>query len=199
MWKFISLLVFSILLISTRLLGSSDSWWLYNVSPFIALFFCGSFYKERSTWLLPLVAVVWVLTNPISSMMQGFSPWHTSLWVTLLAFTVIVCSASAFRKTFGTPKSAGVMLLCATLAACWFYFLTNSASFFLSSSYAKTWQGYTQAMWFGLPEFQVPTWVFFRNSLCSTVSVSMLFYWAMQPVRTKQKEEIRLASVPEKR
>ena len=199
MWKLISLIVFSILLISTRLLGSSDSWWLYNVSPFIALFLCSSFYKERCTWLLPLVVVVWVLTNPISSMMQGFSPWHTSLWVTLLAFAVIACSASAFRKTFGTPKSAGVMLLGATLAACWFYFLTNSASFFLSPSYAKTWQGYMQAMWVGLPEFQVPTWVFFRNSLCSTVSVSMLFYWTMQPARTKQKEEIGLASVAEKR
>lgn len=194
MWKVISLVLLTILLISYRVLGSTESWWLQNVSPFVALFFCAGVFRTRYPWLLPVVVAAWLLSNPISSMIQGYSPFHESSFILMLVFALIVWGGTLLKaKPSWLPVLGGTIV-----SAVVFYGLTNLFCFFTSPLYAKTWEGFAQALWFGLPQFEVPTWAFFRNSLVSSTVFSVLFLWSAQPLTKKDKIEIGLASTPER-
>ncbi len=194
MWKPILLVMFTILLIAFRLVGSSDSWWLQNVSPFVALFFCGAVYRKSCSWLLPVVFFVWIVTNPVSSMMQGYSPFHFGMLSSVFALGLIVWGGS---KMAMAPSWLSVLLGTAASAVV-FYVVTNSVCFVTSPEYTKTIDGYMQALWFGLPQYEVPTWAFFRNSFVSSLVFSTLFFWSMQPVRRQDYKEIGLASTKER-
>jgi hypothetical protein len=61
-----------------------------------------------------------------------------------------------------------------------FYLVTNTASWFNDSEYAKTLAGWIQALTTGRPDVHPTTWEFFRNTLLSGGIFTGLFVGAMK-------------------
>ena len=76
----------------------------------------------------------------------------------------------------------GKVFLGSMASAVVFYLLTNTLSWAFDPLYVKSWSGFTQALWSGLPQYQ-PTWMFFRNALISQAVFSGLFLFATASVR----------------
>lgn len=145
---------------------------LPNIVPFAALFFCAAVFSRACPLLLPAAALAWVLGSPVASVLQGYPAWHPDALAALGAMAV----AAGTGFLFSGKKSLPVLVGGTLAAAVAFYLVTNSISFFSDPRYQKTWEGYAQAMWTGVPGSPFPpTWVFFRNSLCANTLFTLLF------------------------
>jgi len=158
MQKWLPLFVFVVILGAARIVGAITPENLPNLQPFGALFFCGmAFYGVKWLWA---PALAWFLTYPLTSALNGYG-WSAQLLVTVVGFAAIVGLARFFKG-----KSFGKIFLGSLGAAVIFYLLTNTLSWAFDPGYAKSLQGWSQALFSGLPGYP-PTWTFFRNSLIS--------------------------------
>lgn len=141
-----------------------------NLSPLGALFFCGmAFYGWRGV-VLPLAA--WVITYPVTNLMQGES-MGAELLAPLLGFGLMIGLACFFKKAPSGKLFAGSLL-----SAVLFYLVTNTLSWAGDPSYApKSLATLGQALWTGVPGF-APTWMFFRNALAGQALFTGLFLLA---------------------
>lgn len=157
------------LLAGFRVLSSAFPETLPNFQPLLALLLCSIvFLKGHQRWALPLT--VWLLTDPITSLLQGHPifGWH-HLGIALGIAATVGIAMIARRHPRPAPT-----LLAAIVAALAFYFLSNLLSFALDPLYAKTWQGFVQSQWTG-PSGLGPTWIFLRNSIAANVAFTTLF------------------------
>lgn len=167
MQRVIPFLVFFVVLGLSRVIGalSPESW--ANLSPLGALFFCGMACFGWRGVILP--AAVWVVTYPVTSLIQGYG-MTAGLLTPLFGFACMVGLARFFRGGKGGTVFAGSLL-----SALLFYFVTNSLSWVVDPLYApKSMATFGQALWTGLPGY-TPTWMFFRNALVAQALFSALF------------------------
>ncbi len=116
----------------------------HNVAPIaaIALFSGAHFERKWMAFALPLLAML------VSDAVIGFYP---EIWVTYLAFSLVVCLGLVLARNKGVLQVA-----CATLAgSVTFFLITNFAPFY--TLYPHTMDGIAQSYAMALP--------FFRNTL----------------------------------
>ncbi|MGD1979847.1 MAG: hypothetical protein PVJ98_10660 [Akkermansiaceae bacterium] len=170
MQRFLPFAVFFVVLGASRLIGAVSGDSLVNFSPLPALFFCGmAFYGWRGA-ILP--AAVWLVTYPITNLMQGYS-LGAQLWVPVLGFAAMLGLARWFQKSSQLRTLSGSLL-----AGLIFYVLTNTLSWAMDPGYApKSLATLGQALWTGLPGLP-PTYLFFRNAMVAQALFTVLFLLA---------------------
>lgn len=169
MHRWIPAILLIALLSVFRVIGSAFPTAFPNGQPLLALVLCSFVFLEgRQRWIIPLA--VWLLTDPISSMLQNHPilGWHHLALALGIAVTIGIASVVRRKPTL-LATVGGTML-----SAVAFYILTNLVSFLSDPLYAKTLSGFVQAQWSG-PVGYEPTWVFFRNSICSNAAFAALF------------------------
>lgn len=185
MQRWLPALLLVSILAGFRVLGSAFPETLPNVQPLLALVLCSLiFLKGPLRWALP--AIVWLLTDPVTSLLQGYPlfGWHhLSIAVGIAATVGIACLIR--RK----PPVSSRVLFGAAASAVTFYFLTNLVSFIGDPLYPKTLTGFIQAQWTGPVGFG-PTWLFLRNLLFANLAFTSLFLAAYHqlplPIRKSQ-------------
>jgi hypothetical protein len=173
----LSMIVLASLLVVFRLFSAAFPETLPNVQPLPALLLCSLVCLDgRSRWLLPVG--VWVVTDPLVSLLQGCPAigWHHA--ALLLGVGATVAMAAPLRR----HRSAALLLGGSLVAALLFYFLTNTVSFLSLPLYQKNLAGFIEAQWSGPAGFG-PTWLFLRNSLTANLLFSGLFLLAQRPWR----------------
>jgi hypothetical protein len=169
MQKWLPLFVLVVILGAARILGSLTPEDLPNLQPFGALFFCGmAFFGVKWLWA---PALAWFLTYPLTSALNGYG-WSAQLLVPVVGFIAIVAFAKFFKG-----KSLGKIFFGSLGAAVVFYLLTNTLSWAFDPGYVKSFSGWSQALFTGLPGYP-PTWTFFRNSLIAQGLFTGVFFLA---------------------
>lgn len=180
-------MIVATILISFRIVTATNND-LANFAPIAAMLFCGAAFWKTNKWMLPAAIVTWLLSWPVVSMLQGYSPFHSANLVTI--FSLIVVAFIGFKYS---GKSVLNLIMGTLLAAIGFYFITNTVAFFTSPLYTKTLQGYIECMWTGFPAATVPTWVFFRNSLVANSLGTCLFLGIMCIPQIKTLTSFKIA------
>lgn len=141
-----------------------------NISPFVALFFCGAAFWNKSKALLPLGVVAWIVAMPIAAHVQGFSSSASSILVPLIA----LAGAAGIGKLCANRSI--LTLMGGAFGSCvLFHLVTNLWSFFTSSLYMKNGMGLAQALWTTPTGSSIPTSLFFRNLCIGTLLFTALF------------------------
>lgn len=169
----------------------------WGFSAAYALAFCGGVYlPKRASWWLPLI-VLFGTDLALDFYYQHKCPdinvWSGSnlagLGFNYAAYAVMVFLGRRFKPTSRFVSLVGGGLLGAVL----FYLITNTASWFFSSDYAKTLAGWITALTIGLAgKGFPPTWMFFLNSLLSAGLFTTLFVAAEKltaPAESPQEKE----------
>ena len=151
---------------------------LSNVSPLMAIAFCGAVYsRSRWMWLVPFIAlsVSDCYINHYYATQYGFH-WPLSGFIARTA-----CFAAAiFLGTWVAKRKSWLWLLNGSLlGALLFYFVTNTQSWFSDPFYSKTLAGWWQALTVGHPEYP-PTIYFFKNTLFGDLMFTGLFGGVME-------------------
>ena len=168
-------LVLLVLLVAFRCLGAAFSHEYPNFQPLPALFLCSIvFLRGTKAWALPVAA--WLISNPLASMLQGYSPFGDGGGEVVAFFTLLLTGLLALplRRT----SSPSLMFVSALLAALVFHVVTNSAIWLADPTYAKSGPGLLQALWFGRPTDVMPTWAFLRNMAAANLLFTALFLLA---------------------
>jgi hypothetical protein len=155
-----------------------------NFSAAYALAFCAGVYFPRwIAWWLPLTTLL--VTDVILNIFYyQVSPVDDRMIVNYAAFAGLIFFGQQFR-----PRMAWWLLLSGGIGgALLFYLITNTASWWLDSAYAKTLAGWIQALTVGTPGWP-HTWEFFRNTLLSGGLFTGLFAGAMKLAGTPEPEE----------
>jgi len=156
MKKWFPLAVFAVILVLAPVLSALAPDNMGNLQPFGALFFCGMACFGARWVIVP--AVAWMISAPITNAIQGYS-LSPYILVTVVGFALMV-GLARFFKGKGNVAIFGGSLLAAVI----FYLVTNTFSWAVDPFYAKSFQGWFQALWIGHPEY-APTWTFFVHSL----------------------------------
>jgi hypothetical protein len=160
-----------------RLLATMDLS-LSNISPLMAIAFCGGVYfKNRWMWLVPFIAlsISDLYINHYYAVQYGFS-WRLS---GVVARTGCVVAALLLGSWVARRKSWLWLLNGSLVGALVFYFVTNTQSWMADDFYAKTLAGWWQALTVGHPEYP-PTIFFFRNTLFGDLMFTGLFSGVME-------------------
>lgn len=160
-----------------RVLGTMDMT-LANISPVMALAFCGAIYfKNRWLWLVPFAALALsdLYINWFYAREYGHE-WNLSGFV---ARTACFAAALGLGAWVAKRKSWLWLLNGSLLGAILFYFVTNTQSWLADAFYAKTLAGWWQALTVGHPEYP-PTIFFFRNTLFGDLLFTGLFAGLME-------------------
>jgi hypothetical protein len=159
---------------------------LSNVSPLMAIAFCGAVYfKNRWMWLVPFAALSLsdLYLNHYYATQYGFD-WPLSGVVARTAcfgFALLLGAWVARRKSW-------LWLLNGSLVgALVFYLVTNTQSWAADAFYAKSLAGWWQALTVGHPEYP-PTIFFFRNTLFGDLMFTGLFAGIMEWVALRKGE-----------
>jgi len=186
--RWVPVLILIALLAVFRVLGSAFSTTLPNLQPLLALFLCSFIFLDgKQRWIVP--GVVWLLTDPVTSALQGYPifGWHHAAIALGIAATISI--AMVIR-----PKPTAVPVLTGAVAsAVVFYFLTNLVSFLGDPLYAKNVGGFIQAQWTGPVGFG-PTWVFLRNLLVANTLFTGLFLLARHSLPSTSKAPSQIAA-----
>jgi hypothetical protein len=154
-----------------------------NFSAAYALAFCaGVYFPGKLAWCLPLgtLFITDVLIN-----------WHyqTQLVNVYMLPNYAVYAALIWLGQWFTRRASWLALLGGGIwGALIFYFVTNTASWLLDPSYAKTLTGWIQALTTGVPGWP-HTWEFFRNTLMSGGLFTGLFVGAMKLTEAPEEQE----------
>ena len=157
---------------------------LSNLSPIMALAFCGAVYFERrSLWLVPFVALaasdLWIDRYYAATYGYTWEVGGALLRIACFATALGVGAFVARRRT--TLNMISGVLGCSIL----FYLVSNSASWLGDAYYAKTLAGWWQAMTIGHVEFPPTIW-FFRNTLVGDLLFTGVFALVMSRARVVQ-------------
>lgn len=168
-------LVLLVLLVAFRCLGAAYPVELANFQPLSALLLCSVvFLRGSRAWSVPVAA--WLISYPVASLLQGYSPFEY-LQGSIVAFATLLLTgllALPLRRS-ATPA---LTLASAVFAALLFHGVTNTAEWLSQPMYAKTSEGFLQALWTGLPNAPLPTWAFLRNMVVANLVFTGLFLLA---------------------
>jgi hypothetical protein len=164
---------------------------LSNLSPIMALAFCGAVYFERrSLWLVPFVALaasdVWI--DRYYAANYGYT------WELGGALLRIACFAAALGVGALVARRRSALNLISGVLGCslLFYLVSNTASWLGDVYYARTLAGWWQAMTVGHVEFPPTLW-FFRNTLIGDLLFTGVFALVMERARVTQTQTARAA------
>ena len=184
---FMPLLAFVLLLLAAayRVLPTLDMS-ISNLSPLMAIAFCGAVYfRNRKLWLIPFIAlsVSDLYINWFYARTYGF---HWSM-AGFIARTACFAAALGLGAWVAQRKSWLWLLNGSLLGALLFYLTTNTQSWFGDAYYAKTLAGWWQALTIGHPEYP-PTYLFFRNTLFGDLMFTGFFAGIMEWVAHRRGE-----------
>ena len=158
-----------------------------NFSAVYALVFCGGVFLPRKlAWWLPLVTMLGTdlllnihyrqlyEANPSQyvSAMEFFNPYLLANYV---SYALLIWLGTRFKPSAHWLKLVGGGVLGAMV----FYVISNTASWLQLPGYAKTFNGWLQALTTGLPGFP-PTWSFLLKTLASGGLFAGLFAGAIR-------------------
>lgn len=171
MKRHLPLIMFTLLVVVFRIVGSMFPESFPNFQPLGALFFCCAIMvKDSRAWIAPMIA--WVVSYPAPALIEGnasYLGFETMIFTGLALAAVFFCG----RKLMDSGMSA--TLAGSVVAALIFHLITNGAAWLLSPIYAKNFLGLIQSVWTG-PEFSpVPSWVFLRNMAASNLIFTAIF------------------------
>ena len=172
--RLLPLVLFAILIVVFRIIGSAFPETLPNFQPLAAFFFCGAMMSEdRRAWTIPLAA--WVVTYPAPAFLQGN--------LSYLGPEAIVSTALAFTAMFFIGKSMSTkgmptILAGSIVAALVFHLITNGIAWIGSPLYPKNLNGLVQSLWTGPLNSPVPSWVFLRNMVFANLLFTSVFLYA---------------------
>jgi len=183
-------LLLLVLATAYRLLPTMDLG-LANISPLMAIAFCGAVYfRRRGLWLVPFLALSLsdLYIDRFYAREYGFH-WPWTGWV---ARTACFAAAVALGAWVARRKSWLWLLNGSLLGALLFYFVTNTQAWLADAFYAKTLAGWWQALTVGHPEFPPTVW-FFRNTLFGDLLFTGLFAGALEWLARSRGEPSLLA------
>lgn len=135
-----------------------------NFTPVMAMAFaCGLYLKGWARWGTPIA--IRLVSDYLLMVFFGFKFSPMDSWAIYVSYLLAVACAIELAK-----RKRGYVYRLLGCVGCGvvFYLFTNSAAWISEPLYAKSFQGWLQALTTGLPGYP-PTWVFFRNSLVSDV------------------------------
>ena len=95
MQRALPVIVFTLVLISARIIGALNSESLGNLQPFGSLFFCGmALFGSRG---VILASATWLISYPITSIIQGY-PMGLEILVPIIGFAAMVGLAKFFNN-----------------------------------------------------------------------------------------------------
>lgn len=157
-----------------------------NVSPVMAIAFCGAVYfRNKRMSLVPFVALC------VSDLYINW--FYTKNYGYTLPASGYIARIACFAAAIGlgwwisTRKSWLWLLNGSLLGALLFYLVTNTQSWWADPYYAKTLAGWWQALTIGHPEFP-PTIYFFKNTLFGDLMFTGLFAGIMETIAKTQGE-----------
>ncbi|HXF11405.1 MAG TPA: DUF6580 family putative transport protein [Desulfuromonadaceae bacterium] len=150
-----------------------------DFSAVYAFVFCaGVYFRGSMAWWLPLgtlvatdVALYLLWYGPIYEV--PFSHFLQNMWTNYLVYVLMIL----IGRQFGARASFVKLLSGSLLGAIIFYLIGNTWAWIELPAYAKTFAGWIQALWSGLPGLP-PSWMFFRNTLFSAGLFTALFVGA---------------------
>ena len=181
-----------------HVLSANGSGSFSNVSPYLALFFCGAMYWRQSKLLLPLALICTLITPFITMAVAG----HDIAWSTTLQPLIVPLFAYAAIVWFGLQlgqRSALPTLTAALGCGIFFHLVTNLWCFATSTLYGKNFHGLAQALW-TTPDFPgaMPTAIFLRNTCASTVLFTLLFLLAAKAPWFRPRETQKARAIASK-
>ena len=174
-----------VLATSYRVLATMDMS-LANISPVMAIAFCGAVYfRDKRLWAVPFIAVALsdFYINWFYAKQYGFSWPMSGTLVRTACFGLALLIGARVAKR----KSWLSLLNGSLLGAIIFYIVTNTQSWAADAFYAKTLAGWWQALTVGHPEYP-PTIFFFRNTLFGDLMFTGLFAGLMEWIAHRQGE-----------
>lgn len=153
-----------------------------NSAPIAALFLASYYFSGRMGLLVS--ATVWGASYPLLSWLQGY-PLGGGFWTSVIGLCSLFCLAGWMKSSpfFQKGGRLSSLLIGSVLSALLFYGITNTFSWFSMPQYAKTWEGFMQAQWYGHPTFPLPTWVFLRNSIIGNSIFAIIVSLAELPLQ----------------
>jgi len=158
-----------------------------DFSPAYALMFCaGVYFRGAMSWWLPLGAM---LATDTGLNIYYHTKYQAPIFSPeLLLNYAIYAGLIAMGKWMGKNAPFWKLLPGGIIGTAIFYLLTNTVSWFTDASYAKTFAGWIQALFTGLPGYP-PSWEFFRNTLLSGAIFTALFVGAAKALEESPVEK----------
>ena len=151
------------------LAGAPASW--ANFSPVTAILLCSAAYLPRKAVLLvalgPLVVADLILNAHYHAPLID-----TGMFSRYFCFGLIILLGFGLREKH--KYKALSIFAAAAAGSCLFFVVTNTATWFWSPDYFKSFEGWWQALTVGLPGYP-PTLFFFRNTFLSDLLFTALF------------------------
>lgn len=142
-----------------------------NISPWMALAFTGAivFPRALSWWAWPVALLA------VDIAVQGGTALANLqyIWLVYVCFAVGAIWGGSLRGRVGVVGTLARIVGCSV----GFYLITNTQAWLVSAEYAKSANGWLQALTTGVPGYP-PTLVFLRNSLLSDLGFSAVLLLA---------------------
>ncbi len=153
--------------------------WMENFAPVAAVALCAGVYlPRRLAFVAPLGALF--ISDLILNRHAGYPLVSAEMASRYLALAATVGLGFTVRER---PRLASV-LPASILGSCIFYLVTNTSSWLTWPGYTRTFSGWVQALYSGLPGYP-PTWMFFRSTLVSDLLFTALFVLCMAATRER--------------
>lgn len=139
---------------------------LPNFSPWMALAFTGTLVMPR---VLPWFVWPLAMLGINLAALGAGSAFDVESLAIYTMYALAAFAASRLRGELSVLKSLLGVVLCSVI----FYIVTNTAAWFAVPAYAKTFEGWVQAMTVGIQPYP-ETWKFFVSTLASDLGFSAL-------------------------
>ena len=154
--------------------GSDDMHALHNFAPISAIALCGAIYLPRRLAIILPVTILVVSDLALNQVHYHVPFWTWEIVPRYIALAAIIAlgwcvrANPTFLRVFGSAIVASLV----------FYLITNTGSWLAEPAYAKTLNGWIQALTSGLPGYP-STWWFYRHTFLSDIFFSSLFFACM--------------------
>jgi len=154
-------------------LTGGGSEWLPNFAPMGALALCsGAFLPKRWAFALPMLAIL--ASDIVLNLHYAMAPFYSGMIFRYAALGMICWMGWKLRDR----QTAATMLPASMAGSLLFYILSNTGAWLTLPQYAKSWGGWMQAQWLGVPGFP-PSYLFLRNTMLSDLLFTALFLACM--------------------
>jgi len=160
------------------LAGAPASW--ANFSPVAAIVLCSAAYLPRKALLLVALGPL-VLADLLLNAHYRAPLIDIGMFSRYFCFGLILLMGFRLRQKHKYKTLS--IFAAAAAGSCLFFIVTNTATWFSSPNYFKSFEGWWQALTVGLPGYP-PTLFFFRNTFLSDLLFTALFL-ATQAVSAK--------------
>jgi hypothetical protein len=171
------------------LIHSGAATWLSNFAPLAAITLCCAAYlPRRFKFALPLSMLC--LSDVILNATYQEPLYHPQIVCRYLVLALVGLIGFALRKR----ASWKTMLPASVAASVIFYGITNIFAWLSDPGYVKNFAGLIQALTVGLPQYgTTPSWMFFRNSLLSDLTFTIVFVLLMRAQSPRTSAEVAVA------